>query len=204
MACAPGPHNRFTPGADGPGDDDDAAALARFAAEARVEERLAERRRQRWLERQAAESSTFAGLVRNLAESATPVRVRTATGSVHRGVITVLGTDALGVREPVGRLTLIALAHLAALDTSGNPAVIGDRGPEPPGPNLQHLLAELADAESEVQCVVVGGERVGGRLLWVGEDVMALATVDGTDDGGPVRRYLRLSSVIEVSASVSG
>ena len=78
MTCAPDPDNRFTPadGAGGSGDDPEDARLARFAAEARIEERLAERRRQRWLQQQAAESTTFAGLLRNLAEAQTSIRLQ--------------------------------------------------------------------------------------------------------------------------------
>jgi len=204
MACAPGPDNRFTPDDGGTGGDADDAVLARFAADARIEERLGERRRQRWLQQQAAESSTFAGLVRNLAEAATPVRLRTTAGTVHRGPITVLGEDAIGVRGARGRLTLVALAHLAALDTPGTTVISGDREAEGPGPRLAHLLAELADAETVVHGVLVGGERFEGRLRWVGEDVMALDSTVGPDEPGPTGRYVRLSSVIEVSVNVSG
>jgi hypothetical protein len=204
MACAPGPDNRFTPGDGEPGGGADDAVLARFAADARIEERLAERRRQRWLEQQAAESSTFAGLVRNLAEAATPVRLRTAAGTVHRGPIAVIGEDAIGVRTAKAQLTLVALTHLAALDTPGTTVISGDREPEPPGPQLGHLLADLADAETVLHGVLVGGDRFEGRLRWVGEDVLALDGASGPDEPGPTGRYVRLSSVIEVSVSVSG
>ena len=63
------------------------------------------------------------------------------------------------------------------------------------------LLADLADTDTDLRFVLAGGTVAEGRLLWIGEDLVAVTTVL---DPGPGTGYIRLCSVIEVSLSVSG
>ena len=112
-----------------------------------------------------------------------------------------IGADAVGIRVSAGRLTLIALDHVVTLDIPGSGALSGDRGPTDTGPALRHLLADLADTDTDLRFVLAGGTVAEGRLLWIGEDLVAVTTVL---DPGPGTGYIRLCSVIEVSLSVSG
>ncbi len=241
MAWGPGSDNRFSDGgrqgpgvgegrgagagrpggphADADADADLDDALARFASDARTEERVGQRRRQRWLARAAAESTTLQALLDALAELGGTVALVLDSGTSHRGVITVVGDDVVALADRNAGLVLVALGRLAWVDAGERPALVapGDEQPlrpNPPSgrPTLRHLLAELADDEPEVR-VTAGGATVDGRLLWVGDDVAALAEAvlapgTGSDAGRRstmVRtRYVRLSSVTDVSLSVSG
>jgi len=200
MTWAPEPDNRFSPSdREAAAERDWADALARFASDARTDERVAERRRQRGLDEQAAASSTFAGLLENLAESGSPIHVVTTTGTGHRGTIGAVGSDAVVLRTGPSRRVVVAMTAIAHLDAPAGR--YGDR-PAPTGrPALGQLLAELveqADHRAEIVCTAHGGVVVTGRLGWLGEDVLAV------EPGGRSCRYMRLSSLIEVSLSVSG
>ncbi len=182
--------------------------LARFAAMARAEERVAQRRRSRWLARQAEESTTFDGLLTTMFELGQPVEVLTTAGITHRGTVAVVGVDAVGLHTGDGRLTLLALDRVVALDAGDRRDLSAERATpgEAERPSLRVLLAELADERPDV-VVGVDGCSLRGTLQWVGEDVLALASAPlGAERHGAGRRtrYIRLSSVAEVSVSVSG
>jgi len=216
MTWSPDPNNRPDPDETGdpppartPIGPDWADALTRFVSDARTDERVTERRRRRWLQRESAESSSFTGLLRNLAEREATVRLLTDAGTTHTGVPVAVGEDVVVVHTSAGRPVLIALDHLTAVVDGTAAGLDGDRVDSSAGPALRHLLAELADAEAELTCTLAGGTVVAGRVLWVAEDVLAL---DPGDSHGAVnrrpftdgRRYLRLSSLIDVSPRVSG
>lgn len=227
MAWPPQPNNRISgrhpdavglgqgtsgPDRDGGRDDrhheatqDADDTLARFAAEARVEERVAERRRQRWLERQTAESSTFGGLLANLAEIGRTVVVRTSAGGTHRGVLCIVGHDclALTTADPADqRLVVVGLAHVVSISAGARIRLTGERAPAGHGSGaaLQPLLVELAEERPHVLVGLTDTTTVVGRLSWVGIDVVAL-TLDDRDQRDV---YVRLSSVVDVSLSTSG
>lgn len=235
MAWPPEPNNRISPSspdrADGgtdnradnragqqAGDQADEAgdladALARFAADARVDQQVAERRRAHWRARQAEEATTFAGLLANLAEIGQPIVLRDRSGGTHRGVLAVVGTDAVALTQPGRRLSLVALDHIVGLDGAQGQSLRGDRPVEGERPSLRHLLAELAQDQPDVALTLAGNTTLHGRLLWVGEDVAAVATppahpgqtsTSGTPDWAPRCTYVRLSSVAVASFSVSG
>lgn len=184
-------------------------ALTRFVSDARTDERVTERRRRRWLQRAASESSSFAGLLRNLAERARTVRLHTDAGTVHTGRPVAVGEDVVVLHTSEGRRVLVSLDHLTAVVDGAVDDLDGDRHEPSPGPSLRHLLAELADTEAELICTLAGGAVVVGRASWVAEDVLAL---EPSDPPGPSarrpftdgRRYLRLSSLVDVSPRVSG
>lgn len=216
MTWSPDPNNRPDPddasdlsAARSPIGPEWADALTRFVSDARTEERVTERRRRRWLQREATESSSFAGLLRTLAERATPVRLLTDGGGTHSGTPVAVGEDVVVLHTAGGRPILVALDHVTAVVDGTTAELDGDRGDPAPGPSLRHLLAELADIEAELTCTLAGGTVVAGRVVWVAEDVLALDPSDppgrGTrrpfTDG---RRYLRLSSLVDVSPRVSG
>lgn len=223
MAWGPGRDNRFS-GAGGGGwdegrwDEDAEAALAQLASDARTDERVAQRRRGRWLARAAAESTTLTALLDSLAELARPVTVVLSTGKHVQGVITVVGANVVALRDGSGAPVLVALERLVAVEEAGRESRHADPDDAGAGaltdgerPTLRHLLAELADEQPDVHVAFDGGA-FNGRLRWVGADVAALTDraipIAGSTSGGPSTvgrtRYVRLSSVTDVSLSVSG
>ncbi|MFN0026658.1 MAG: hypothetical protein ACKV2O_05635 [Acidimicrobiales bacterium] len=192
---------------DRAGDVDDAAA--RFLADSRVEDRVAERRRTRWLNRQAAESTTFASLLVNLAEIGQPITLRGKTGTDHEGLVRVLGEDVVALAGADAALTLIALAHVVALHHVPGPqatALTAHRPAVRDRPTMRQLLAELADDEPEAICTMDGGATLRGRLRWVGEDLAAMSPLppEGrVSAGGAAWSYVRLSSLSVVSVRLS-
>lgn len=222
MAWGPGTDNRFSDdGTDGTGWTDAGAAggvdreaeLAWLAADARTDERVAQRRRQRWLQRTAAESTTFTGLLDTLAELDQRVELVLSTGKRVQGRVTVVGSDVVALRDGPDGLVLVALERVAALDAGDRPSLAADWADRPGAdrPALRHLLAELAEDRPEIHVAFDGGA-FDGRLLWVGEDVAALGVraqaaagdIASGSTGFNRTRYVRLSSVTDVSLSVSG
>lgn len=190
------------------GDVDDAAA--RFLADAGVEDRVAERRRTRWLTRQAAESTTFASLLANLAEIGRPITLRGRSGATHHGLVRVQGEDVTALIGADATLQLIALTHVVALEHAAGTrpaALTADRATLRGRPTMRLLLAELADDEPEATFTLDGGGSLHGRLRWVGEDVAAISPParDGRTNGGgdAAWTYVRLSSLSVVSVRLS-
>lgn len=185
-------------------------ALARLASDARVEDRVEQRRRLRWLRRQAEEATTFDGLVGQLVELGQPISLVTSSGGTHRGVAVLLGADAVVLRTDIDRHVVVATGAVAALDAGARPAMTreGDDGGVAAGgrPTLRELLADLAADAVEATATLVGGTSVHGRLLWIGDDVAAWALTGGGAAGREAERirYVRLSSVVDVSFNGSG
>jgi hypothetical protein len=218
MAWGPERDNRFTTGAgpageapvvagSEPSELDAADALARFASDARVEERVAARRRQRWLAQATSEGSTFAGLLLSVAEIGAPISVMTSSGTTHRGVVFALGTDVVALRVGPLDVTLVALEQVVALDAGRTEPISSDRhdGPPPDGPRLRHLLFELAEEQPDATFCLAGGLTMRGALRWVGQDVVAISQPTGEERSTRRDlRYVRLSSVAAVSVRVSG
>ncbi len=196
------------PAADEVDEVDDAAA--RLLADARVEDRVAQRRRTRWLTRQAAESTTFASLLGNLAEIGQPITLRGRSGTVYLGSVRVLGQDVMALSSADAMLQLIALSHVVALEhaTGTRPTELtADRATSRDRPTMRQLLAELADDEPEATFTLDGGGSLQGRLRWVGEDVAAISLPTphsrSVAGGGVGWTYVRLSSLSVVSVRLS-
>lgn len=185
-------------------------AVARLLADSRVEDRVTQRRRTRWLTRQAAESTTFASLLDNLAEIGQPITLRGRTGTVYLGSVRVLGQDVMALSSADAMVQLIALSHVVSLEHAAGTrpsALTGDRPTPRDRPTMRQLLAELADDEPEATFTLDGGGSLQGRLRWVGEDVAAISPptpLSGSVAGGDVGwTYVRLSSLSVVSVRLS-
>lgn len=157
-------------------------------------------------------STTFSGLLDTLAELDQRVEVVLSTGKRVQGRVTVVGSDVVALRADgrVGR----GPGACRGPDVGDRPSLAADgtdRPAAPDRPALRHLLAELAEDRPEVHVAFDGGA-LDGRLLWVGEDVAALGVqaravagdVASGSTGFNRTRYVRLSSVTDVSLSVSG
>jgi len=176
------------------GGDGLAARLERWAADARVDEAARVRSRERWLRRQAEESSTLAGVLADLLEAARPVVVHTRSGRRHQGVVRALGADFVAVGAAQGTV-LVALAAVASLrGAPGEGSVLGDREVAGARVHLADVAAGLAADRARVLLVTTDGEALAGVLSSVGRDV---ALLRGTGDP-PTTCYVPLAAVCEL------
>jgi hypothetical protein len=176
------------------GGDALAARLERWAADARVDEAARLRSRERWLRRQAEESSTVAGVLADLLEAARPVVVHTRSGRRHQGVVRALGADFVAVGAAQGTV-LVALAAVASLrGAPGEGSVLGDREVAAARVHLADVAAGLAAERARVLLVTTDGEALAGVLSSVGRDV---ALLRGTGDP-PTTCYVPLAAVCEL------
>ncbi len=172
-------------------------ALARFTAEAQVDEAAAARSREHWLRIQSEESTSFASVLADLADRDRAVLVHMANGRRHRGTIRVLGLDFVGLRTDTGADVLVALAHIASVRTgAGEQEALSGR--------VVSLYLRFADAisamEEERPRVTVATPADGvinGDLRSVGTDVITVR-VDG-DTRASV--YVPMQAISEIAVA---
>jgi hypothetical protein len=171
--------------------------LDRWLAEMRSDDAAAERAREHWLLAQAEESSTFVGVVIDLAEQSATVVVEGRGGRRHRGTIVAVASDFCALRTAAGRTVLLSYAGIAWLrpERRSN-APVGDRS-APLDATLADALGALAPDRPRILVVTIAGtDGVAGQLRTVGRDVMTLH-VDG-DPPAPI--YVAIDGVAEVSS----
>lgn len=173
------------------------ASLMRWAAEARVDEAARARARERWLQQQAAEETTFASVVADLSERDRPVLIHTSSSRRHRGRLTALGADFLGLRTDTGADQLIRLAAVTAIRTQ-------PRERQAHSGRLVELDLLFADAVEGLAAdrprVVIGtnaDDTFNGELRSVGRDVVTLL-IDG-DTRSSV--YVPLGAVVDLAVA---
>lgn len=176
------------------GDVDELLAdLARWAADARVEEAAAERSRERWLRQQSAEQARLTGIALDLAEQGATATVATTTGRQHRGTVVAVGEDFVAVAPGPRSVVLIAFAAITLLrPPPGRAEGTGDRSP-PHSAWLADVLTGVAADRAHVR-IALGPDVVSAELRAVGADVVTLR-IDGAP---PTTAYARLSAVTEV------
>ena len=185
------------------GGEDGAEGIERWLAEARATDAVDSRVRERWLRTQAAESSTWTGVLVTLAEAVTPVVVTTSGGRRHTGLVTTVGDDFIGLRRAEERLTLLAMGAIASVEPLARgrtTPVDGEPTRSSAVPVTLRDVLERAAGDRPRLMLTAGGTQVTGQLVAVGADV---ATVRA--DGDPPRlAYVSLVSVSEASLLDSG
>jgi hypothetical protein len=178
----------------------DGESLERWLGELRADEAAAARRREGWLRRQEAEATTLAGLLRDFAEHATTVVVRTITGARHIGQVTTVAADFAAITTSANTVLLRerAIASIAAEPGSHAPMPSGDR--QPLDRYFDDVVAALAGDNPRVVATYASGGVVSGELREVGSDVLGIAT------SAPTSRltYVPLSALLELSLTGSG
>ena len=153
-----------------------------------------------WLRRQAEEEGTFAGVLADLSERGRSVIVHLHNGRRHRGRITGLGSDFVGIEAGgAGRVMMRLDAIASVRTTTDTSSALGDRIVKG---DLSMTEALLLLAEDRCRVLLVGpnsADAVSGELRAVGRDV---ATVRLDGDGGTA--YVALTWVAEVSLPESG
>jgi hypothetical protein len=169
--------------------------LGRFAADARVDEAVRTRSRERWLRRQAEEESTVVGVLADLRDAATTVEVHTRGGGLHRAVVRSVGVDHVVLADVHGRGEIVVtLSALASVRTApGVAPVLGDRVAAGTA-HLADVLAVLAERRTEVRVVTRAGDVAAGAVRSVGDDVLVI----GSRDASPAVAYVPLTAISEV------
>ena len=160
--------------------DDPLAGLSGWLADHQVDEAAAARARQRSLEQQAAQESSIAGVLLDLAERGRPVTIKTAGGQVCHGQIVAAGADFVFVRDENEGELLIPTTAIATIGTAAT-----DRPVTGARPLSSVVLADTLDelvADQAHVAVSVGGECVSGLLQTAGADVIAVAVDEARRD----------------------
>lgn len=172
------------------------ASLTQWAAEARVDEAARARARERWLQQQAAEETSFSGVLADLAERDRPVLVHCSTGRRHRGTIRAIGVDFVALHTDQGNDVFLRLTAINAVRTQ-------PRETQALSGRVLHLhlplieaIAELADERPRVLVITASADHFAGELRSVGRDVLALR-IDG-DRKATI--YVPLDAVLEFAA----
>lgn len=185
---------------ESPGHGAQRPGLAAWLAEVVVDEAAAQRARVRWLEQQAAEEGTFAGVLTDLAERGRPVVLHLGNGRTHRGAITLIGADVVGLRTAPDREVLVRQTAITTARTlPGEPLTIGDRHLVS-DVSLHEAISVLADHRARV--LLVGPDAshvVNGELRAVGRDVVTVRL-----DGAGGTAYVAVASLDEISLFESG
>ncbi|MPZ89599.1 MAG: hypothetical protein GEU81_16350 [Nitriliruptorales bacterium] len=179
----------------------DDTALHRAVDEARADEAVRARSRERWLRQQAHEAAEFNGTLLDLLERGAGVAVQTASGALYRGRLVGLARDVCSIRTEAGRRVWIRLAAVTAVRPHGgirHPA--DDERTEREDVEFAEVLARLAEDRPRVQLVTAGASgSVSGELQAVGADVVTML-----EGGGRDPCYVSLPSVLAVSVLDSG
>jgi hypothetical protein len=180
------------------GEPDVMAALTRWAAEAQVDEAARARSRERWLQKQAEEETTFVSVVADLAERDRAVLIQMANGRRHRGIIAVLGVDFVGVRTDTGIDVFVALDAIASVRSGPNdPAALSGRTVA-----LQLLLSDaiiaMAEDRPRVTVATAADGVINSDLRSVGQDVITIR-VDG-DTRANI--YVPIHAISEIATAI--
>lgn len=151
------------------------ADLDAWLAEARADEAIQRRVRQRWIEQQSAEGATLAGALLDLAEASTPVLITTIAAR-HRGYLRGVAPDFFALRTDQQVDGLIPLSSLSSVQ----PAIAGAREPMTARePVLDVLLADalqVAAGDRPRVRVAAADRSIAGRLWAAGVDVVTIRT----------------------------
>lgn len=129
----------------------------------------------------AALSGTFAGTLIELAETRSPVTIRTRAADSIYGTVIGLGPDlvVISTNDKASRV-IVRQSAIEALLESGTGH---DRYAEPisSGPDLSGLLDDYAETSERIGLTMSTGNRFMGSVLRVGEDQIVLR-LDGDAD----------------------
>lgn len=153
---------RAAPGVLG-GTEGLAAALARWTADARVDDAARARARQHWLRVQSEEESSVAGVLLDLAERGRPVVIDVGEHRLRTDIVG-LGADFVAGRSAQGQDVLVRLDGIDAFRTEpGGGATVGDRAPVLEV-SFAAVLAPVAAERPEVLVRTRSGGTVRGQL----------------------------------------
>jgi hypothetical protein len=151
--------------------------LYAFVADARARNAADVRRRTRWLQHQLREDASFAELCRDLGSSGVPVELSLCDGRAHRGRLSGVGADVLGLQTMDGVTTYIAASAAVGIRAIAVEPAAGDGDASSEtavqeGQLFSDVLADLADLRVRVVAGTVPGRTYRGTLAGIGRDVV--------------------------------
>lgn len=165
--------------------------------DAALREAIASRDERRGRRDRAAELATWTGTLRDLAERAVPVVVRTGGDRVHRGSLAAVGLDHLAIRLVNGTVVLVATDTVRSVRPEpGHPAPVatGDRE-RSQDRTLIEALGRLVEERREVVISLRDvADLLPGEVVGMGEDVITVRLEGG--EQGTV--YLPATAIREV------
>lgn len=178
------------------------ADLTRLVDDARGDDAVRQRSRQRWLQQQALEEARLSGVLLAAAEERQSVVLRATSGRSHIGLVAAVGKDFCVIVTASGTQTFVRLSAVVLVqpDAALQPVPAADARHAPLDLTLHEALAGRAPERPDVAVVSLGQpDAVVGRLVAVGTDVATLEI----DERRRVA-YLSLPSVTEVAFLASG
>jgi hypothetical protein len=179
-----------------------AGRLERWAADARIDEAVRRRARERWLTQQAREEATLVGVLADMAERRAVVSLQLRSGRPQRGHVRMIGTDfvalaAAGESPARGGEVLVALGEITSVSTRpGEPVSVGDLSSRS-RMSLAEVIIGLTGDRERVLLVLAGGHDVVRGTLWaVGQDVV---TVRSDDEPVAATHYVALAAIGQLS-----
>ena len=147
--------------------------LARWAADAAVDEAARARARARWLRVQADESASLAGTLMTLAERAQAVVLDVADQRLG-GLVVGIGDDFVAMRTDIGQHVLVRTEVIAAVRAGpGAAVVVGDRSPLLEV-GLAGVLVPMAADRPTVLVRTTAATSIRGELRAAGTDVIRI------------------------------
>jgi hypothetical protein len=183
------------PSPDDPLGNDLIDRLDRWAADARVDEAVQRRTRERWLRHQADQAATFTGVLVDLAERGAPVALQLLGGTSVVGALRTIGADFCALRV-AGTTSLVVLDAVSTV--RGAPASSSLSGDRVTACELRFVdvVSELANDRERVHVVPAGaGAPLTGQLRAVGQDIATIRC----DGDPPATVYVRLAAVGHLS-----
>lgn len=181
-----------------------AQRLERWAADARIDEAVRLRTRERWLAQQATEEATLRGVLADLAERGADVALQLRSGGAERGRVRLVGADFVALAVPGGAggqvaEVLVALREVGSVRTlPGEPMSTGENAVVR-RLSLGEVIIGLAADRQRVVLGVSGCQEVVAGTLWsVGQDVVVLR-IDGA--GTPATAYVAFGAIVQVTTA---
>ena len=165
--------------------------------EARADQAVDARIRERLLRQAAEESARLSGVLTDLVEQHPVVTVRCASGNQHQGRLLTVASDHVVVRNRDGLDVHVALDEIVLVRPEPSlrfPAATGDR-PAPTDRTLHQVLTRVVGDRPRIAVVARGGGApIAADLRSVGEDVATLV-LDGSGDTA----YLATAAIAELT-----
>ncbi len=169
--------------------------FVRLTDEGRLADAIRERNEERDLRQQQSEFATFAGTMRDLAEAARNVTIRSGSGRSYQGTLLAVAVDHLVISAGTDRRIHVAVDQITSvqLDPTSVSGVAGGEREAAQDRTLDEVLADAVEERPVVVLVTRGdGEAHRGQLVAVGEDVVTLR-VEGAG-----ARYLPAAALSEI------
>lgn len=170
-------------------------SIGRWIATMRVDDAIAARRRERWLEQAAGEETTLVSVLADLAERQRPLALHTSTGARHVVSVTALGTDFVAARASTGTELLLRTDAITAVRTQPREPIANSGTAVHLERSLVDAISDLAPERLDIRVTVAGGEVVAGELHSVGLDVATLRL----DGESRAHVYIPVANLVAIS-----